>query len=298
MNILKKNAKAIVSALLIGVMGLGLAGCGGGGTTTTTTAAPTTAATEPTTEAKEVLRVGLECGYPPFNWTQLDDSNGAVPIEGSEQFAGGYDVEIAKKLAEGLDRELIIVKTEWDGLIPALTSGVIDVVIAGMSPTAERKETIDFTDNYYKSDLVVVVKAGGKYENAAALKDFAGAKITAQQNTFHYTVIDQIEGVVKEQAMSDFPAMRVALESGVIDGYISERPEGVSASAANKNFKMVTFPAGEGFVASDDDVAIAAGVKKGNEEFISAMNEIINSISDEERTQIMDQAILNQPAAE
>ena len=143
----------------------------------------------------KILRVGMECGYAPFNWTQNDASKGGVKIEGSSEYAGGYDVEIAKKIAEGLGKELVIVKTEWLGLVPALTSGKIDLIIAGMSPTEERLEQIDFSDIYYESDLVMVVKKGGPYENATSIKDFRGAKITAQLNTFHYTVIDQIEGV-------------------------------------------------------------------------------------------------------
>ncbi|NLM89558.1 MAG: transporter substrate-binding domain-containing protein, partial [Syntrophomonadaceae bacterium] len=206
------------------------------------------------TGQNEVFKVGLECGYAPFNWTQLDDSNGAVPIQGTQEFAGGYDVEIAKIIADGLGRELVIVKTAWDGLVPAVQSGTIDAIIAGMSPTAERWKTIDFSDHYYKSDLVMVVKKGSAYENATSIQDFSGAKVTAQLNTFHYTVIEQIEGVEKVPAMEDFPAMRVALESGIIDGYVSERPEGVSASTANPNFVMVEFAPGQGFEASDDDV--------------------------------------------
>lgn len=243
----------------------------------------------------DTFKVGLECGYPPFNWTQLDDSNGAVPIEGSPEFAGGYDVEIAKRIAEGLGKELVIVKTEWTGLLPALTSGKIDAIIAGMSPTEERKETIDFSDIYYKSDLVMVVKRGSKYENATSIQDFKGAKITAQLNTFHYTVIDQIEGVNKQPAMDDFPAMRVALESGTIDGYVTERPEAISAEAANPNFKMVEFT--DGFVTSDDDTAIAVGLRKGSE-LREKINQILADISEEERTKLMDEAIRNQPAAE
>lgn len=242
-----------------------------------------------------VFRVGLEADYPPFNWTQIDDSNGGVPIDGNAEYAGGYDVEIAKKLAEGLGKELVIVKTEWDGLVPALTSDKIDVIIAGMSPTAERMETIDFSDNYYKSDLVMVVKKGGAYEDATSIQDFNGAKITAQLNTFHYTVIDQIDGVVKETAMDNFPVMRVALESGMIDGYISERPEGVSATSANDKLAMIEFT--DGFETSDDDTAIAVGVKKGSE-LTEKINEILAGITEEERTSIMDNAIKNQPAAE
>ncbi len=248
-------------------------------------------------EQAKTFKVGMECGYAPFNWTQADDSNGAVPIEGSNQFAGGYDVEIAKTIAEGLGRDLVIVKTSWDGLPPAVQSGSIDAIIAGMSPTAERKMTIDFSDHYYKSNLVMVVKKGSAFENATSIQDFSGAKITAQLNTFHYSVIDQINGVLKQTAMDDFPAMRVALESGIIDGYVSERPEGVSASASNPNFAMVDFAADKGFVASDDDVAIAVGFKKGNLD-VAQVNQILAGISEDQRVEMMDSAIKNQPSAQ
>ena len=162
-------------------------------------------------EEKETLTVGLEAGYPPFNWTQMDDSNGGVKIDGNAEYAGGYDVEIAKKIADGLGKELVIVKTDWNGLVPALISGKIDAILAGMSPTEERKKTIDFSDNYYTSEFVMVVKKGGAYEGATSIQDFTGAKITGQLNTSHYGVIDQIKGVKKQSAMEDFAAMRVAL---------------------------------------------------------------------------------------
>ena len=243
----------------------------------------------------DVFKVGLEAGYAPFNWTQLDDSNGGVAIEDSKEFAGGYDVEIAKRIAKSLNKELVIVKIGWEGLVPAVDSGVVDAIIAGMSPTEKRKESIDFSANYYKSDLVLVVKKGGDYADASRLSDFENATVTAQQNTFHYSVIDQIEGVNKDTAMSNFPAMRVALESGIIDAYVSERPEGVSASAANDNFLMIELE--DGFQTSDDDTAIAVGLKKGNSQ-IEEINKAIEEITAEERQAIMDEAIKNQPAAQ
>ncbi len=243
------------------------------------------------------LRIGMECGYAPFNWTQQDDSNGAVAIEGGGGYANGYDVQIAKKVADGLGKELVIVKTEWDGLVPAVQSGVIDGIIAGMSPTAERKESIDFSDNYYVSDLVIVVRADSPYADATSLADFAGAKITGQLNTFHDTVIDQIEGVEHVTAMPDFPSMRVALESGIIDGYVSERPEGISASAANSNFAFVGFDLENGFTYNVDDAAIAMGIKKDSD-LTTQVNEVLAGISQEERDQLMKDAIANQPAAE
>ncbi len=246
-------------------------------------------------EEKDVLRVGMEAGYPPFNWTQLDDSNGAVKIEGNSEYAGGYDVEIAKRLAEGLGKELVIVKTEWDGLVPSLQSNKIDAITAGMSPTEERKQSIDFSDNYYTSNFVMIVKKGSQYENAESIQDFSGAKITAQLNTSHYGVIDQIENVNKQPASDNFPAMRVALESGVIDGYVSERPEGISATSANQNFAMVEFK--EGFKANEEETAVAVGLKKDSD-LADKINEILADISEEERQEIMDAAIKNQPAAE
>lgn len=278
--------KKVLTLVLCATLALGLlmtaAGCGG---QSQPTAQPT------------AFKVGLECGYAPFNWTQTDDSNGAVPISGSNEFAGGYDVEIAKIIAEGLGRELVIVKTSWDGLPPAVQSGSIDAIIAGMSPTAERKLTIDFSDNYYKSDLVMVVRKGSAYENATGIQDFSGAKITAQLNTFHYSVIDQIQGVNKQTPMDDFPAMRVALESGIIDGYVSEKPEGKSASAANPKFAMVEFAEGQGFEASDDDVAIAVGLKKGNPD-VAKINQILAGVSEDQRLTLMSDAIKNQPTGQ
>jgi len=240
------------------------------------------------------FKVGLEAGYAPFNWTQMDASNGGVKIEGGSEYAGGYDVEIAKKIAKDLGKELVIVKTEWDGLVPALNSGKIDAIIAGMSPTAKRKEAIDFTDNYYKSNLVMVVKKGGKYDAATSIQDFKGAKVTAQLNTFHYSVIDQIKGVTKETAMDNFPTMRVALQSGMIDGYVSERPEGISSQTANNNFKMVEFK--NGFTTSKDDTSIAVGVIKGSD-LTKKINKTLAGISEADRKIIMDTAIKNQPAA-
>lgn len=278
---MRKELSLLTAAFLSAVMML--TGCGSKADT------KATAATDNGT-----FKVGMEAGYAPFNWTQMDDSNGAVKIEGTSEYAGGYDVEIAKRIAKNLGKKLVMVKTKWEGLVPALQSGTIDAIIAGMSPTADRKKTINFTDNYYKSDLVMVVKKGGKYDGAASIQDFKGAKITAQLNTFHYTVIDQIQGVNKQTAMDNFPAMRVALQSGIVDGYVSERPEGVSAQSANSDFKMIEFT--DGFKTSEEDTAVAVGVKKGSG-LTGKINKTLAGISEEERKSIMDTAIKNQPAA-
>ena len=243
--------------------------------------------------AEGQFRVGMECDYPPFNWTQVEADENSVPIDGGMGYAGGYDVEIAKKIAEALDKELVIVKVEWDGLIQKLNADQIDAVIAGMSPTAERKITVDFTDAYYNSDLVIVVRKDSPYAEASTLADFAGAKITGQLNTFHYTVIDQIPDVQKMPAMDTFPTMTVALTSGAIDGYISERPGAVSACAANDALAFVT----PGFEASEEDTSIAVALKQGQPELIAQINEVLAGIDIDTRNAIMDAAVLNQPVS-
>lgn len=103
------------------------------------------------------LRVALECAYDPFNWTQFTDANGAVPISGATGlYANGYDVQIARYLAASLNLELEICATGWDSLIVGVQAGIYDAIIAGMSPTEERREQIDFSEPYYNSNLVVI----------------------------------------------------------------------------------------------------------------------------------------------
>ena len=123
-----------------------------------------------------------------------------------------------------------------------------------------------------------------------------GAKITGQLNTLHYDVIDQIKGVKKQTAMESFPAMIVALNSGKIDGYISERPGAMAAQFSNPNLKFISFDKKDGFKYDTEEVNVAVGMKLGNTE----LEEKVNKILDEEltpkvRQQIMEKAIQNQP---
>lgn len=265
--------------------------CGGGSSSSVAESTSTAA------EGNGVLRVGMECAYAPFNWTQLDDANGAVALADGT-FAGGYDVEIARRIAEKLDMQLEIVKTEWDGLPPSLTSGKIDVIIAGMSDTAERRETIGFSSSYYTSDLVMVVMKEGPFATATGIQDFSGAKITGQLATLHYDVIDQIQGVDKQQAMKDFPTMVVALSSGKVDGYVSERPGALSAVASNPNLTFVDFADGKGFDYTTGDVSIAIGIRKEDTELQAKLDKALAEIPEEERQKIMEDAVKNQPMSE
>lgn len=244
--------------------------------------------------AEGTLRVGMECGYAPYNWQQTDENEYTAVIADGNGYADGYDVQIARRIADALGMDLEVVKTDWDGLIPSLISGNIDLIIAGMSPTEERKMTIDFTDYYYQSELVVVVRADGEYANATALSDLSGATIVAQLNTFHDTVIDQIPDVIHGEARETFPAMIVALNAGAIDGYVAERPGAEADVMANPGLTYVQFAEGQGFEASEDDTAISIGLVYGSE-YKDAINELLASIGEDERVQIMLDATARQP---
>lgn len=243
-------------------------------------------------DSRPVLKVGMECAYQPYNWTQLDSSNGAVAIKGRNgEYANGYDVKIAQKIADALDMKLEIYAYEWSSLIPAVQSGALDLIIAGMSPTAERKEEIDFSDPYYNSNLVVVVKKDGNYANANSIADLKGMKVAAQEGTFHEEAAKQLNDNVN--LIKDFPTMIVALNAGTIDGYIAEEPGAKADCEGNDNFTYIKLVNNEnGFVVEDlSNVTLACGMKKGSE-LTEKVNAIIGQISAEEQLRLMEEATL------
>lgn len=240
------------------------------------------------------LYVGLECAYPPFNFTQTSSGNGAVKIEGSEGWANGYDVMIAKRVAEGLGKNLVIRKIEWDGLLPGVTSGHLDLVIAGMSPTDERRQSIDFSDSYYDCSLVIVVRKDGKYASAKSLADFSGATIVAQSGTFHDTALKAECGnysITRATPMESFPAMTAALKAKAVDGYVAEDPGAKADCAANPELTYIPLKNNDtGFKTGAGDAVIAIGMAK-NSPLKDGINRILAGISDEERLAMMNEAV-------
>lgn len=244
---------------------------------------------------KKVLRVGMECAYAPFNWAQNDDSNGAVKITDADQYAMGYDVLMAKKLAEGMGYKLEIHKMEWDGLIPAVNTGKIDVVLAGMSITDKRKQTVDFSDVYYNASIVALVKKDGKYADAKSVTDLSGAVATSQLNTVWYDLIDQIPNANKQPAIDNVPGMVVALTSGKVEVLVLDKPTAMAAAYANPDLKMLDFQGDGAFKASPEDVQMGIAVKKGNSDLLKKINEQLANISEDDRSKMMEEAIKDQP---
>lgn len=239
------------------------------------------------------LVVGLECAYIPFNFTQTTDANGAVKISNADGYANGYDVMIAKRIADALGKELVISKMEWDALVPAVQASTIDLVIAGMSPTAERRESIDFSDAYYDSNLVIVVRKDGAYANATSLSDFKGAKLVAQQGTFHDKALETQEseiGYTRLTPREDFPTMTSELSAKMYDGYVAEEPGASADCSANKDLTYIHLLNNEnGFTATKDDTQIAIGMRYGYEHK-DAINNLLATLSEEERIEIMQNA--------
>ena len=175
-----------------------------------------------------VFKIGMECAYDPFNWTQSNDANEGHPIANvSGKYANGYDVQIARQVANALHMRLEIYQYEWEALLPAVNSGAIDGIVAGMSPTAERLQEIDFSVNYYQSNLVVISQKNSRimsYKSLAEL-DQEGVKIAAQPGTFHLDALRaQTSKLTVVDNLADFVEMRMALEAGTIDGYVAEEP--------------------------------------------------------------------------
>ena len=285
---MKKTKKFVTSLLVaatVAVSAFSLASCGGAAG----------AKDLEKVQEKGTIVVGMECAYAPYNWAQTTANEYTVAIQ-NNMYADGYDVQVAKKIAEHLGVTLVIQPLEWDGLIPALNANSIDLVIAGMSPTAERKESIDFSDTYYDSNLVMVIRADGNYTNATKISDFAGAKITGQLNTFHYSVIDQIAGVQKQTALPDFAALTSSLKSGTIDGYVCEKPGAVSAVTAYSEFQYIEFAEGNGFKCNPEDASISVGLRKGST-LTEKVNEALAKISKAEREKMMENAIARQPVS-
>lgn len=247
--------------------------------------------------SKKVLKVGMECAYAPYNWSQTSADGGAVKIAGTSEYAYGYDVIMAKKMAESMGAELEIHKIEWDGLAPAVVSGKIDAAIAGMSITSERKQAVDFTKPYYYATVVALVKKDSPQAQAKSVADLKGSIATSQLNTIWYDQIDQVPEVTKLPAIDNVPGMIVALRSGKCNLIVTDIPTAKAAAYANNDLVMVTFPEDKGFKTSVEDVEIGIAIKKGNKELAESMNKVLGSMTADDFNKIMDEAIKKQPLA-
>lgn len=302
---MNRNMRTIVAGLLAAAMTVGLTACGSSSSSSSAAVSQpeqSTSASATGTSGLEdgVLTVAMECAYAPYNWTQPDDSNGAVPIKGASDYANGYDVIMAKKIAEELGVELEIVRSDWDSLVPAVQSGTVDAVIAGQSMTPERSEQVDFAGPYFYATIVCLTKADSPYAQAQGLADLAGATGTAQIATIWYdTCLPQIEGAEIKTAAESAPAMLMALETGTVDFVCTDMPTAQGALQAYPDMVLLDFnDSDDNFVVDEGDINIGISMRKGNTELKEAIDGVLAGMTADDFNDLMAQAISVQPISE
>ena len=248
-----------------------------------------------------VLTIAMECAYAPYNWTQMDDSNGAVPISGTEdEFANGYDVMIAQRICDAYGWDLEVIRTDWDSLVPGVQSGLYDAVIAGQSMTEDRMEEVDFAGPYFYASIVCVTTEGSDYADAQGLADLAGGSCTAQIATIWYdTMLPQIEDADIQPAAETAPAMLMALETGMVDYICTDMPTAMGACAAYDDMVLLDFSGSDDdFEADEGDINIGVSLQKGNTELKDAIDAVLGEMTVDDFNALMDQAIAIQPLSE
>ena len=252
-----------------------------------------------------VLTIAMECAYAPYNWTQSDDSNGAVPIANVPgSYANGYDVMIGQKICEANGWQLEVIQSDWDSLVPGVQTGTFDAVIAGQSMTAERAEQVDFAGPYFYATIVCLTKADSPYANAKSLADLSGGSCTAQIATIWYdTCLPQIQGANVMTAAETAPAMLMALETGMVDFVCTDMPTAQGAVAAYPDMVILDFSGTDGdfqFTEQEraENVNIGVSMMKGNTVLHEAIDSVLSTMTVEDFNELMAHAIEIQPLSE
>ena len=291
---MKKLMKVLAAVLALTA---GLTACGQTAASGSTSGAQSAAANGSGLE-DGVLTVAMECAYAPYNWTQADDSNGAVPIKDSTEYANGYDVMMAKKIAEALGVELEIVRSDWDSLIPAVQTGTVDAVIAGQSMTAQRMEQVDFSEPYFYASIVCLTKKDSPYASAKSIAELSGGTCTAQIATIWYdSCLPQIEGASIQTAAESAPAMLMALETDSVDFVCTDMPTAQGALAAYPDMVLLSFEDGKGFEVDEGEINIGISMRKGNTALKEKLDEVLSPMTEQDFNDLMVQAIAVQPIA-
>ena len=247
------------------------------------------------------LVIGMECAYQPFNWTEAKANDFTLPINGTNEFADGYDIAVARYLSEDLNRPVVIKRIEWGDLIPSLNNGSINMVLAGMSSTAERRKTIDFTDPYLESDLAFLIKtdnlpAGNSKTNPATYQEllrlFDGKKLICQSGVVGEDIIDDYfvgaEGVSITHAspLPTYPLAALDVQQGLAFAMPAELP--VIEAMANLDGLSVLY-CDYSFLSEGDleGLKVNIGIKKGNDELRNDLNASLAKLTQEQRSQMM-----------
>lgn len=209
---------------------------------------------------KAVLVMGTEATFAPFEFTDEDNN----PI--------GFDVDLAKAVSEELGRELEIRDQSFDGLIGALQAKQIDIIVAGMTITEERKQTVAFSDPYYNAkQAVVVLQDDARIKTLDDLKDKV---IAVQAGTTGAQEAEKIKGTADTESLKQFKKVNEAfmeLKNGRADAVIIDSPVAASYMKKMEGFKLV-----EGVSFSDEQFGIA--IRKDDEKLLNEVNKALQRI--------------------
>lgn len=259
---------------------------------------PTNVDTYDLIQERDYIIVGMECNYAPFNWSVEKKlaSESALKLVGSNTYCDGYDVEIAQTIADELGLTLYLRAIEWDGLIPSLAiNGSIDMIIAGMSPTSERAQSVAFSEAYYHSTHVVVLRLDSVFAGADSIEDFVGANITAQLNTFYDELVNQLTGAIHANPLGDVPTIITGIKTGLYDATILELPVAIAVTQSNPDLMYIDFSGSNGFSVTYEDSAVSIALRQSDKTLLKEVNRILASFSAETKEQWMVSAINRQP---
>ena len=283
--------RRIAAILLVLVLVLSLVGCG--------------TAKIPSGVEDGVLTIAMECAYAPYNWTQSDDSNGAVPIANLPgSYANGYDVMMAKKICEANGWQLEVFQSDWDSLVPGVQTGQFDAVIAGQSMTAERAEAVDFAGPYLYASIVCLTMEDSEFADATSIADLAGGSCTSQIATIWYDkCLPQITGADIKSAAADSGSMLMALATGTVDFVCTDMPTAQGAVIAYPGMKILNFSGTEGdfqFTEQEraENVNIGVSLMKGNTVLKEKIDAVLSKMTEADFNAMMAQAIAIQPLSE
>ncbi len=241
----------------------------------------------------KTLRVGMEAAYAPYNWQVSEESEFTIPIENvSGAHADGYDVQVAKIIAEQLGMEAVAVKLEFGSLIDALNNGQVDIVCAGMSVTPERASAAAFSESYVDDGIVMIAKEDSAYAGATTFADLEGASILGQAATMYDDVIDQIPGANHMTPAETVPMVVENLRSGTCDVITYSKLSAPKLLEVYPDFvELEMTDAFEGSRMPDN-----AAVAKGNDAALARINEIIADIDEQDRQDMWSACMDRQPA--
>jgi polar amino acid transport system substrate-binding protein len=214
----------------------------------------------------DVLRVGMDLRYPPFETVTTEDE------------PEGISVDIAMAFGEFIGREVEIVNTDFGAIIPALQSGEIDIAIASMSITEEREESVDFTDPYFYFKIISLVNADFATANSLT-EDSTIEDLLAVESASYTGIASQVSVTIPEsygKSVTEVTDLGTAIESvaqGTADILLMSANPVVNGYKANPDDTMVVWDA---FVSSP----IGMAVQEGNEELLQQANDFIDTFND------------------